>query len=46
MKRLFGLCLFSFGIGMAAFLLIPVTFWSVVFTFICIIAGYYLFCFC
>lgn len=46
MKRLFGLCLFWLGIGMAVFLLLPTTFWSVVVTVSCIIIGYYLFCFC
>ncbi|MCI8742833.1 MAG: hypothetical protein HFG62_11090 [Lachnospiraceae bacterium] len=44
MKRVFGLMLFCFGIGMALMLFIPLTLATLIFVIGCLTLGYYLFC--
>ena len=44
MKRVVGLMLSSFGVGMTVMLLVPETFTTLVFIVACLVVGYNLFC--
>ncbi len=44
MKRVIGLMLFCFGIGMALLLFIPETITTLIFIIGCLTLGYFLFC--
>lgn len=44
MKRVVGLMLFCFGVGMTVMLLVPKTFTTLVFIVACLVVGYNLFC--
>lgn len=44
MKRVCGLMLFCFGIGMTLLLFIPETLSTLVFIIGCLVVGYHLFC--
>lgn len=44
MKRVCGLMLFCFGLGMTLLLFIPETLCTLVFIIICLTLGYHLFC--
>lgn len=44
MKRVFGLMLFCFGVGMTLMLFIPLTLTTLIFVIGCLTLGYYLFC--
>jgi len=44
MKRVCGLMLFCFGMGMTLLLFIPETITTLFFIIICLVAGYHLFC--
>lgn len=44
MKRVFGLMLFCFGVGMTVMLLIPLTLTTLIFLIGCLTLGYFLFC--
>lgn len=44
MKRVFGLMLFCFGLGMALLLFIPETITTLIFIIGCLALGYFLFC--
>ncbi|MDO4268032.1 MAG: hypothetical protein Q4C73_06120 [Eubacteriales bacterium] len=44
MKRVFGLMLFCFGIGMTLLLFIPETLTTLIFIVGCLVLGYHLFC--
>lgn len=44
MKRVIGLMLFCFGVGMALLLFIPETLTTLAFIVGCLVVGYWLFC--
>ena len=44
MKRVVGLMLFCFGVGMTVVLLVPDTLTTLVFIVACLVVGYNLFC--
>ncbi len=44
MKRVFGLMLFCFGVGMTLMLFVPLTLTTLIFVIGSLTLGYYLFC--